>query len=242
MTGSAVDSFERFCRLLQIEDGSPLVLEGWQREVLADVLGEARETCVLMPKSNGKTALLGALSLFHLVTSPDARVYVAAASRDQAGLMYGYAAGFVARSPDLESRLVTRPGYREIRSRRDQGFIKVLASDADTADGVGPTLALVDELHRHKNADLYAALRDGLGKRGGTLVTISTAGWDHESPLGMLRRAALALPDARRSGSHLRAQSDSGAFVLHEWQVPEGADTNDLAVVKRANPSSFVTG
>ena len=31
-----------------------------------------------------------------------------------------------------------------------------MAADSDTADGVIPTLALVDEeLHRHRNADTY---------------------------------------------------------------------------------------
>jgi phage terminase large subunit-like protein len=145
------------------ENGVPLVLQEWQRTVLGDVLGGKRETLVLVPKGNGKTAILAAVALFHVIVTPDARAYVAAASRDQAGLLFQYAHGYVTRSPDLEARLAVRAGYREIRSRRDLGVLKVLASDADTADGVGPTLALVDELHRHKNGDLYAALRDGLG-------------------------------------------------------------------------------
>jgi phage terminase large subunit-like protein len=37
---------------------------------------------------------------------------------------------------------------REIQSLTDEGVAKVLASDVDTADGVIPTLAIVDELHR----------------------------------------------------------------------------------------------
>jgi phage terminase large subunit-like protein len=56
---------------------------------------------------------------------------------------------------------------REIQSLSDEGVVKVLASDVDTADGVIPTLAIVDELHRHKSADLYGVFRDGLGPRSG---------------------------------------------------------------------------
>ena len=69
---------------------------------------------------------------------------------------------------------------REIVSVRDDGRVRVLASDVDTADGVIPTLALVDELHRHKSADLYGVFRDGLGPRGGRMITISTAGDDSD--------------------------------------------------------------
>ena len=236
-----VDQFARFASLLTTESGSSLILEPWELEVVADIFS-VMETLCLLPKGNGKTALFAALALYHVTTTPNANAYVAAASRDQASLLYGYAHGYLNRSTDLQARLLARPGYREIRSRRngDLAFLKVLASDADTADGVAPTLALVDELHRHRNGNLYAAMRDGLGKRGGRLVTISTAGWDEtNSPLGKLRRAALSLPDVERHGSHTVARS--AAFVMHEFAVPEGADTDDLEVVKQANPSSFVT-
>ncbi|HVA03485.1 MAG TPA: terminase TerL endonuclease subunit [Acidimicrobiales bacterium] len=236
-----LDAFERFAGLLTTENGSPMVLEAWQKDVIEDIF-TARESLLMLPKGNGKTAFMAAVAAWHLVTTPNAQCYVAAASRDQATLLYGYLHGFIVRSPDLQERLLARPGYREIRRRRkdDLGFLKVLASDADTADGVAPTLALVDELHRHKNGDLYAALRDGLGKRGGQLVTISTAGWDEQnSTLGQLRRAALTLPDIERQGAHVRAAG--GGFVLHEWAVPTAADADDLGVVKQANPSSFVT-
>ena len=69
--------------------------------------------------------------------------------------------------------MLVKRGYREIRSRRDAGRIRVLAADVDTADGVIPTLALVDELHRQPSAGLYGVFRDGLGPRGGQMVTIS---------------------------------------------------------------------
>jgi phage terminase large subunit-like protein len=120
--------------------------------------------------------------------------------------------------------------------------VKVLASDSNTADGVAPSLALVDELHRHKTPDLYGVLRDGLDdERSGSMVTISTAGADLDSPLGKLRERAHLLEDRELDGFHLRARSSDGSFVAHEWAVPEGEDVDDVEVVKKANPSSFVT-
>jgi phage terminase large subunit-like protein len=233
-----LDRFERFCSLLTIEDGSPFRLEPWQREVVADLLA-ADEGLVLIAKGDGKTTLLAVYALFHLLTVPNAACYCAAASRDQASILYGQASGFVKRSPQLRDHLEVKAGYRRIRSLRDSGVLQVLSADADTADGLLPSLVLVDELHRHRDDSLYSVLRDGLGKRGGSMVTISTAGAVEDSALGQLRARALALPDVRREGAHTIARSAD--FVMHEWAVPADADVHDMAVVKQAHPSSFVT-
>lgn len=237
-----VEVFAKFCeQLLVTENGGPLILEDWQRNVILDLFDGAQESVILLPKGNGKTTMMGALSLFHLVTTEDARCYIAAASRDQATLMYQHAAGFVKRNPGLQELILVRDGYRELRSKADTGFVKVLASDANTADGVGGTLCFVDELHRHKSPALYQVFRDGLGKRNGSMVTISTAGADLEGPLGKLRTRAHQLEDRVTTGFHFRARSNDGSFVAHEWCVPEGEDTDNIELVKQANPSSFVT-
>ena len=126
---------------------------------------------------------------------------VGASSRDQATILYDAAVGFVRRSEALRDRMVTKRGYREIRSLRDAGRIRVLAADVDHADGVIPTLALVDELHRHKSTELYGVFRDGLGPRRGQMVTISTAG-DHEQ---------LAARDSAAAGAQAAASCVAAA-------------------------------
>ena len=122
---------------------------------------------MLLPKKNGKSSLLAALALFHLLSTPFAEVIAVAASRDQAGIMLRQVVGFVRRSPALKARLQVK--QREIVSEATGGRIRVLASDVDTVDGQLPTLALVDELHRHRSPELYGLLRDGLGPRQGRL-------------------------------------------------------------------------
>jgi len=238
-----LELFDSFCKEeLVTDNGGPLVLEDWQKGVLLDHFDTAQEMLCLLPKSNGKTTLFSALSLWHLITVPDATCYIAAASRDQATLMYKHAAGFVKRNPVLESMIDVKGGYRELRRVGGTGFVKTVASDADTLDGIGPTLFLCDELHRHKTPDLYTVGRDGLGKRAGKMVTISTAGANLDSPLGKMRDQAQLLEDRVVNDFHVRAASSDGKFVAHEWSVPEGDwDTDDVHVVKRANPSSFVT-
>jgi phage terminase large subunit-like protein len=207
--------------------------------VLEDYFGGCRETAVILPKKNGKTALAAALSLFELVTTPDAEVALAAASRDQAWLVFRAASGMVRRSPYLTARL--RPTMREMRSRCDSGILRVLAAEVNTADGWNGSACVVDELHRHKSPELYGVLRDGLGPRGGRMLVISTAGDDEESPLGRIRQAAHKLPVVARERTYLHARSPDGAFAFHEYALTPGEDVNELELVKKANPSSWHT-
>jgi len=238
---SELAAFERFCLALTIEQGGPLRLELFQRRMLADYFAGSVETLILLPKKNGKTTLLAALALFHLVTTPDAECVVGATSREQATILFDQASGFVRRSAGLQERVVVKRGYREIRSLRDAGRIRVLAADVDTADGVIPTLALVDELGRARSADLYGIFRDGLGPRNGRMLAISPAG-DHEgSPLGLMRAAARKLPDQTRRGRYLVARSETRDFVMHEWALEPDDDAQDLRMVKRVNPASWQT-
>src|SRR3954470_1079834 len=202
-----LDVFARFCSAIELEQGEPMALEPFQRAILADYFAGAHETLVLLPKKNGKSTLLAALALYHLLSTPDAECVIAAASRDQAMILFDAAVGFIRRSPGLGRRLKTQGGYRQIRNLADSGRIRVLAADVDTADGVRPTLALVDELHRHRSADLYGVFRDGIGPRDGQMITISTAGDDEASPLGTLRTAAYQLAHVTRTGTYRRCMS-----------------------------------
>lgn len=234
-----LEAFDRFCRALTLEQGRPLALEPFQRSMLAEHFAGARETLILLPKKNGKTTLLAALGLFHLCTTPNAEGVVGATSRDQATILFDQARGFVSRSAGLQQRVVVKRGYREIRSLRDAGRLRVLAADVDTADGVIPTLALVDELHRARSAELYGVFRDGLGPRDGRMIAISPAGDHEQSPLGLMRAAARKLPVQERADRYLVSRSPD--FVMHEWALERDDDVADMAVVKRANPASWQT-
>lgn len=236
-----LEAFANFCAILVLENGSAMELETFQRSMLADYFGGATETLILLPKKNGKSTLLGALALFHLITEPDAECVIGAASRDQATILYDQACGFVRRTPGLARKVDVKRGYREMRNREDSGRIRVLAADVDTADGVIPTLALVDELHRHKSADLYGIFRDGLGPRSGRMMTISTAGGHEMSPLGQMRAAALSLPNVEREGAHTYATTHDRSYVMHEWALRKEDDLDDLPTVELANPASWQT-
>lgn len=240
-----LSEFERFCGRLRLENRKPMELEEYQREALVEHFGGRAETVIVISKKNGKTTLLGALALFHLREVEEAEVVIGASSRDQARILFKQAAGLVNRSR-LASAFDVKGGYGEIRlagEGREGPRIRVLAADANTADGVIPTLALVDELHRHPSAELYGIFRDGLGPRDGQMITISTAGATLNSPLGELRERAHKLPSFRRDHDRKKnfAVSESGGFVFHEWCLDAGDDVDDLELVKLANPASWHT-
>ena len=233
--------FERFCLGLTLDDGKPFQLEPFQLTMLSDYFGGVVETLILLPKKNGKTTLLASLALFHLVTTPEAECVIGATSRDQATILYEQATGFVTRSASLQKRVKVQSGYRRIQSKSDGGRVRVLAADVDTADGIIPTLALVDELHRAKSGGLYGVFRDGLGPRDGQMLTISTAG-DHErSVLGQMRAAARKLPGLKHEGKYLYVKTSDDAFAMHEWALERDDDVSDLALVKLVNPLSTQT-
>ncbi len=233
---------DRFCGPrghLTTESGAALGLEPFQRVVLADFFAGASETAILVPKGNGKSTLMAALGLFVLVTTRDAEIALAAASRDQAALIHRQAAGMIRRSGWLTARL--RPTLREVRSRRHGGVLRVLASDTDTIDGWLGDLAVIDELHRHRDIGVYGVLRDGAAKRNGRTITISTAGDDEESPLGKIRQAAHRLEDQVTDGAYRCCRSPNRQFVFHEWALDADQDRENMEIVKTANPASWIT-
>src|SRR5215212_6273057 len=182
MTSSPSSSADKFAQFAGKFCG--LQLEPFQHVIAREVFSARRELLVTMPRGNGKTSLLAALGLFKLLSTKDPEIYCCAASRDQARLLLDIAKRMIRGSADLEHRITSR--YSELRA--NNGFLKVIASDAPLAHGLTPSFVIVDELHAHRDAELYLAMATSLLKRpDAQMVTISTAGWDVDGPLGRLR-------------------------------------------------------
>jgi hypothetical protein len=244
----SLEHFAEFCRrFIVLDNGKPFELEPFQRTIVASYFAGVTEVLVLLPKKNGKTTLMAALALHHLIYRSDVECYIAASAEKQAKILYRQARGFIERKgPDgelvpqaaaLQTKVVVKPGFLEIRSLRDGGFIQVLAGTAKFEDGLIPTLAIVDELHRHTDGGaLYGVLADGLGARDGRLVSISTAGESMRSPLGRARARALKFPGVTRDGAYVHSRSPAGDFEMHEWSLRSSDNREDLQLVKTANP------
>jgi phage terminase large subunit-like protein len=251
-----IEHFRDWASELILDSGEPWTLEPFQEAFIADVFAGYPECWLVVPEGNGKTTLVAGLALYHCEFRLMASVPVAASSREQAEIMYRQAEGFVLRSPRLYEpvhsqiqaakgkqktevpRFSCLEGYRRINHYAG-GRLQVFAADDRTGDGVIPSLGIIDELHRHRDLSLYRTWAGKLLKRGGQIVTISTAGepgGEFENTRERIRQDAT---DLDRQETFVRAASDR--VVLHEWSVPEKGDVDDVALVKRANPFSGVT-
>jgi len=232
--------FRKFSKLLVLPSGKPFKLQGFQDFMLALHFAGVIELVILIPKKNGKTTLLAALALYHLFMVQSAYVAIGAGSRDQATYIFDQAVGFVSQSK-LEAVFDVKGGYRLIRLRDSLSRIRVLAGDADTGDGVIPTLALVDELHRHRDGELYGTFRNGLeGEQDAQMITISTAGASVDSPLGRLLELAKQWPMEQVKRRRV-FQAPHRAFALVEWALDPDDDFSDIRLVKDVNPAPWHT-
>jgi phage terminase large subunit-like protein len=237
----SVEHFARYCHALRLDNGQRFDLEDFQLEVAADIFAGISEVWMVVPEGNGKTTFMSALALYHGDYTETAFVPIGASSREQAEILYRQAEGFVFRTPGLRDRFKCQEGYRRIKCLRTGGRIQVYAADDRTADGIIPTLALLDELHRHRNLRLYRTWRGKLEKRGGQIATISTAGepgGEFEDTRSNIRRTASSVTTTA-SGCHVRAEGDD--IVLHDFSVPSVKQAEDMDVVAAANPRADIT-
>lgn len=234
-----VDHFRAWAAGVILDDRAAWQLEPYQQAFIADVFAGYSEIWLVVPEGNGKTTTLAGLALYHCEHTLSGEVAVAASSRDQAQIMFRQAEGMVHSTPRLKGLFRAQEGHRRVKCEAMLSRIQIHAADAGTGDGIIPTLALVDELHRHKDLKLYRVWRGKLEKRGGKIATISTAGEpgsEFETTREQIRQSAA---DVQRKETFVRAAGES--IVLHEWAVPEGGDVADIELVKRANPFSGVT-
>jgi phage terminase large subunit-like protein len=234
-----VDHFRHWALGLTLDNGMPWIVEPYFESFLEDYLAGVRENWLLVPEANAKTTGVAGLAVYLLEHRECAEIPWAASARDQAEIGYRQAAGFVRRSERLTGLMRCYDGYRRIVNLQTSGRIQVFAADDRTGDGVIPTDAFLDELHRHPDLGLYRTWQGKLDKRGGQMATISTAGEpssDFEQTRESIRQS-VAVVEARPG--FVRCRSD--AIALHEYAVPEGGDVEDMEVVKLANPFSGIT-
>lgn len=213
--------------------------EDFQVEIVADIFSGVDEFWVVIPEGNAKTTLMSGVGLYHGDYRPTAEVLMAAASRDQAGLLFSQAAGFVERSPGFKDRFRVFEGYRRVKCLRSGGRLQVFAADDRTGDGVIPTLGLIDEPHRARSLALVRTWRGKLQKRDGQLGLLSTAGEPGTEFEDARNRSLANAVEITVDGFHTRAVGAHS--LLHDWSVPRDADVSDMSVVKRANPLATIT-
>jgi len=233
---------ETFITLGKSHLGQPFILEQWQKDVIHDIYRTApdgrrkhRSYLLGLPRKNGKSQLGAALALYHLIADPAdlaPEVYSAAGDREQARLVFTEAKRMVEASPDLLE--VCKVYRNEILCTMNGGRYKAVSADAGLQQGLNPSMVIFDEYHVHKTTDLYDAMSMGSGARNQPLVlTITTAGFDLGSPLGLLYS----------HGKRVRSGEIIDPFTGMTWYGPDDEqefDPLDEALWREWNPASFI--
>jgi len=163
----------------------------FQIKFLIDVIctmknGKRRYTTAMLiiPRKNGKTELIAAvLNYFEFAVDEKGKeIYCAANETDQAKIIFKATESMINQNNYLKTNCTIYKSTRTIEKESAfEDFIKVLTSNADTKDGLKPYVAVYDELHAAKSAELYTVLEEGMAHRSSPLfIIISTAGYNHQ--------------------------------------------------------------
>lgn len=242
--------------------GKPLVFEEWQGAFFDDAMeidvhtGRRvyHEVVKGVPRKNGKSTGAGAVGL-HLTGAdgyddPDTgewidenspEVYGAAAAKDQARVIFNQMKAFIKVSPTLQDYFRARQYHIECPA--NNGVFRVVSSDAPKQYGFNNSGNVVDELWAHESGDLYTAMTTGSGAREQPFtLTLTTAGWDPESVLGVLYERARNMPDIEQRGEYLWVARDrSTGFLMYWYGATDDHDPEDPAVWMGCNPASWIT-
>lgn len=168
-----IDFIERFCKLPTGKIGSPLKLELFQKARFQAIFGfvddndlrQYNEVMIVEGRKNGKTTETAAVELDMLCNDGEGapQIYNIATMLDQAKLGFNAAHKMVIQSPLLSKHVKKRAA--DLYFRYNMGYIKALASNSNSLDGLDVHCAVIDELAAIKNRDIYDLIKQATGAR-----------------------------------------------------------------------------
>jgi len=186
-----------------LEDGKPIVLQDFQKEILRDIFqtkdknGLRRYNLAVlgMCKKNGKSTIASAVALYSLFTEMNGEVYGVAGDKDQAKIIFQMTKRAIERNPILFDSVKI---YKdEIIVPSTNSIYKVLSADAPTAHGLNPTCVIFDELWNQPNRDLYDALTQSPVRKEPLTLVVTYAGTDQTSLLYELYQTGMQKRDEK---------------------------------------------
>jgi phage terminase large subunit-like protein len=233
-----------FIQMLNLTDdfyGKQFKLQNWQRDILTNVYGTVNKqgyrqynyAYLEIPKKNGKTTLIAAIAVYHLVCDTDeGQIYCCAADRGQAQLVYKAALSMIEQNEFIKKFIKITDSKKEILNKKTGTVLKVLSAEAYTKHGINPTVVIFDELHCQPNRGLWDVMTFGAGaaRKEPLWWVITTAGDD---------------PDRHSIGWEIHEKAMkiiSGEIIEPNWYAkvygaPEDADIWDEKTWYDANPS-----
>lgn len=194
--------------------------------------GTRRFTTALlaMARKGAKTTLAAAILLYVYCTEPEngPQVLSAATTGSQARIVWNVAKRMVERTPGLAEAFTLEPFANAIARYEVGGTFKPINAKASTQDGLNPSALCFDELHAHKDADLYNVLRSAAGARKNPLYLYTTTeGHENPGPWSEVRKFAFHVLDGVVQADH---------FLALYYALDDEDDDFDESKWIKANP------
>lgn len=221
--------------------GKRITLEPWQIFILTTVFGWVNENgfrrfrvaYIEVPRKNAKSTKSAGVGLYCLTADDEdgAQVYSAATTRDQARIVWRTAKAMVERTPGLQQRFGVETSVNSIFVEELNALFQPLSRDqGGNHDGYNLHCAIVDELHAHKQRDLWDVLETAMGAREQPLMwAITTAGFNRAGICYQIR--GLAVKYLERS-----TEVDETFFGII-FTIDDGDDWTDPRSWQKANPN-----
>ena len=221
--------------------GKPLVLEPFQIFAICAIYGfrdkrnlskrMVTDVIIFIPRKAGKSTLTAALALYELAFGEaGAEVYSLATTRDQAGIVFTAAIGFIESMPLDVSALFNAGKYQIMKTGDAQSMFKALSRDTKkTGDGLNPSCAIIDEAAQIVDRNAIEVLHSGMVARQNPLrIYITTASFTKETKF----HEDLTMLQTMLTGE---ATDNSRWFGLL-YSLDPGDDWRDPKVWAKANP------
>ena len=250
------DFVEKLPHVEGIWKTATLFLEPAQIFILTTVFGWRRhedggrrfsDVYVEMARKGAKSTLTAGVGLYCLCCENEVgpQVIIGATTGEQAGKVFKPMLGMVRKSPDLQEAFAVKPWARSITCGVNGGYVQTINSKGSTQDGHNPHLAVLDELHAHRDRALFDVVKSAFGARTNPLMwIITTAGFDTTGVCYEQRTYLTKVLEAVFEADHFFGI----IFTLDEAVLDEtgavvtpGDDPMDEKVWVKANPMLGVT-
>lgn len=231
--------------------GEPFRLRPWQKEIIRRIYATnltgkrlVREALLTIGRKNGKTELVAALCLCHLLgpeAEPHGECYSAACDIKQAARIFRELERFIVKDQDMDARTNIKRFEKTIEVDQDGGpgegsTYQALSSDATKAHGLNPSFIAADEVAQWRGREMFDNLRTGRGARLEPLmITLSTKSQDRNSVMS-------EVVDYGRKVLDGTITNPAFCAIIYETPIPEdpaeyAAQMTDERVWTLANPA-----
>lgn len=240
---------EQFLEMMPCSgNGKNLKLLPWERDAVrqfynpvevdewGNTVRERQYLYVELPKKNGKSEFAGGLGLYHLMADGENKpeVYLVAADKANAGIVFDVVLYMIRHQPDLmdlEKNGILRvvESMKLIEFKPNNGFLKVLSSEAYSKHGYKPSCVIFDELHAQPNRELWDVMTFGAGdaRLQPVWIVLTTAGddpdrqsigWEvHEKAMKILQYRERYLVPGAPKPPPLGEADDDGLYENTIW-------------------------